>query len=63
VAVTWGLGGIIVNAARGVIVDHQGTPFLYLIFFVLSAAASLLFAITQNFQTRKMKSGIVGHNV
>jgi PPP family 3-phenylpropionic acid transporter len=56
-AVTWGLGGIIGNAAGGVIVDHRGTPFLYLILFILSAAASLLFVVTQNIQ-QKNKSVI-----
>jgi PPP family 3-phenylpropionic acid transporter len=51
-AVTWGLGGIIGNAAGGIIVDNMGVPFLYFILFVLSAAACILFAVTQRFQAQ-----------
>lgn len=43
-AASWGLGGIIGNAAGGVIVDAQGAPFLFLLLFILCASASLLFA-------------------
>jgi PPP family 3-phenylpropionic acid transporter len=62
VAVTWGLGGIIGNAAGGVIVDYMGTPFLYFILFVLSAAASMLFAVTHHFQARNKNAVIVPAN-
>ncbi|MCD9022583.1 MFS transporter [Cohnella silvisoli] len=52
-AVTWGLGGIIGNAAGGVIVDHMGTPFLYFVLFGLSVTASALFALMQRFQAQR----------
>jgi PPP family 3-phenylpropionic acid transporter len=61
-AVTWGLGGIIGNAAGGIIVDKMGVPFLYFILFVLSAAASILFAVTQHFQARNTNAGIAPAN-
>lgn len=51
-AVTWGLGGIFGNAAGGVIADGTGTPFLFLILFVLSATAAALFAVMQRVQPR-----------
>ncbi|MGG4034948.1 MFS transporter [Paenibacillus cisolokensis] len=47
-AITGSLGGIIGNAAGGALVDWMGTPFLYLILFVLCAAAAILYAATGN---------------
>ncbi|MFE4712760.1 MULTISPECIES: MFS transporter [unclassified Paenibacillus] len=49
-AVTWGLGGIVGNAVGGVVTDHLGAKFLYLILFCLCAAASLLFIVNRHHQ-------------
>jgi PPP family 3-phenylpropionic acid transporter len=46
-AVTSGLAGIIGSAAGGFIVDLRGAPFLYLILFLISLAASVLFAVSR----------------
>jgi PPP family 3-phenylpropionic acid transporter len=46
-AITSGLGGIIGSALGGIIVGHLGAPFLYFILFLLSMAASVLFAATK----------------
>lgn len=49
-AVTWGLGGIIGNAVGGVITDHLGAKFLYLILFCLCMTSSLLYILTRHHQ-------------
>ncbi|MDQ8736036.1 MFS transporter [Paenibacillus sp. LHD-38] len=46
-AVTWGLGGIVGNAAGGLIVDHWGVQALYLILGILCAAASGMYIFLQ----------------
>lgn len=46
-ATTWGLGGIVGNAAGGMIVDHLGVTILYFILGIFCAAASALYAITK----------------
>ncbi|OBZ10695.1 hypothetical protein A8L34_19155 [Bacillus sp. FJAT-27264] len=49
-AVTWGLGGIVGNAVGGVVTDHLGAKYLYLILFGLCATASLLFIVNRHHQ-------------
>ncbi|MFF2909254.1 MFS transporter [Paenibacillus sp. NPDC057934] len=49
-AVTWGLGGIVGNAVGGVVTDHLGAKFLYLILFCLCVAASVLFIVNRHHQ-------------
>ncbi|MGO4543557.1 MFS transporter [Paenibacillus sp. 2TAB23] len=48
-AITWGLGGIVGNAAGGVMVDHLGVQSLYLILGIFCATASILYAVTRKF--------------
>jgi len=47
VAGTWGVGGIVGNAAGGYIVDGMGAPFLYFILFLAVGLATLLFALNR----------------
>lgn len=47
-AATYGLGGIIGSSAGGIIIDHKGAPFLYLVLFFVSMAAALLFILSKH---------------
>jgi PPP family 3-phenylpropionic acid transporter len=50
-AVTWGLGGIVGNAVGGVVSDHLGAKFLYLILFCLCMTASVLYIVNRHHQS------------
>ncbi|MFC5650464.1 MFS transporter [Paenibacillus solisilvae] len=55
VAVSSGMGGVIGIAAGGIIVEYWGTPFLYLVLFILCLAASALFFGLQHANVTKIQ--------
>jgi PPP family 3-phenylpropionic acid transporter len=45
---TYGLGSIIGSSVGGIIIDHKGAPFLYLVLFFVSTTAALLFILSKH---------------